>query len=276
MARSFAPSPTARHSASPIPCVADNACSVASFASRSRIGSATRPLSTAPSSSNTLARWMSKPHSSATLPLKNVKPPLTSAVTAPFARMVRTSVRAPGVSRTPSQVRSSADSGRPCNNATRSRRAAAKSSSPFMLRLVMLATRAPTPAKAANSSSVSPVTIVLSMSAMSSRFRRAVAGVSTASTAWPASAAASAAMAGGAGQGNSTASPADSTRAGPGWATDAARATSDASSRPGRAIRVRKCDVEWLMAGGSWPVSQRRASRCYHLPWQCHPPPGPR
>ena len=62
-------------------------------------GSAPPPCrcSAAPSSSRVLERCTSKPSSAATRPVKKVKPPETSAVSAPCARMVATSSRAPGV-----------------------------------------------------------------------------------------------------------------------------------------------------------------------------------
>ena len=73
--------------------------------------------------------------------VKSVKPPETRQVKVPCARMVATSVRAPGVSVMRSSITSSITaSGMPLSNATRSRNAGAKAISPRMARSVMAAT----------------------------------------------------------------------------------------------------------------------------------------
>ena len=91
---------------------------------------------------------------------------------APKARMVATSVRAPGENSVFRQVRSSATRFCPFNIATRSRNAVAKSISPFIERAVISAICCLMPACPAISSSVSEVTMVLSMSATSTALRR--------------------------------------------------------------------------------------------------------
>ena len=70
----------------------------------------------------------------------------------------------------------------PRSSPTRSIKAASKSSSPFMARAVISATRAPTPASSASSSIHSCWIIVLSISASSMVFRRPISGWHTRST----------------------------------------------------------------------------------------------
>jgi len=65
-----------------------------------RIGSPTCPVRPSSSSSSVLARSSWKPAAAATREVKKVKPPETSRHRAPFAAMVRTRVRAPGLSLT--------------------------------------------------------------------------------------------------------------------------------------------------------------------------------
>ena len=77
------------------------ACSAASLAARPRIGRADLAGQHArPATSSALAWWRANPAAAATRSVKKLKPPETSAVSAPSAAMVRTSVRAPGLSRT--------------------------------------------------------------------------------------------------------------------------------------------------------------------------------
>ncbi len=179
----------------------------------------------------------------ATRLVKNVKPPDTSAVVAPCARIVATNSIAPGVSTVRRQTVSSAVTDRPRSMATRSRSAWEKSISPFMLRRVIAATASPAPATAASSSSVSPMTIVLSMSASSSARRRWAAGPAIVSTGASPRSQAIACASGGTGRGRSTASPGDSQTGAP---VDNPRRNFSTRSRvsgatEGSATRVRTC-----------------------------------
>ena len=88
----------------------------------------------------TLASTRSNPSMPPTGSAKAVKPPDTSRVIAPRARIVRTRVAAPGLGRTRSARQSvMALSSSPSSKATRSRSAAAKSSSPCIARSVIAA-----------------------------------------------------------------------------------------------------------------------------------------
>ena len=141
MARSLAPSPVTSVSSGSSPRAARSSCSAASFDSRPKIGSTTVPASVSPASSSVLARVSSKPIMAATRLVNSVKPPETRQVKAPLARMVATSVRAPGVSVMRfSNTSSITDSGTPLSSATRSRSAGSKAISPRMARSVMAAT----------------------------------------------------------------------------------------------------------------------------------------
>ena len=119
-----------------------------------------------------------------------VNPPDTSAAYPPFAFIVATSARPPGMKVIRSaSTRAITPASRPVSNASRAFSAPSKSSSPFIARAVIAATSAPTPAMSASSSMHSCRIIVESMSASSIRFRRPAAGWTTMSTPIPCNAA---------------------------------------------------------------------------------------
>ena len=98
-----------------------------------------------------------------------MKPPDTKATEKPSRPMVRTSVRAPGVSRTAARTSSRTETGSPARAATRSCRLAVKSSSPRIARSVTAATSADRPACWASSSITSSWIRVESTSITTSR-----------------------------------------------------------------------------------------------------------
>ena len=65
-----------------------NSINAATLASRPRIGSLTVPAKNSPSTTRTLARASLKPIAAAIFSVNIVKPPETSTVCAPFARIV--------------------------------------------------------------------------------------------------------------------------------------------------------------------------------------------
>jgi hypothetical protein len=80
MATSFAPSPIASVSLGSRPRSERDSTSIASLASRPRIGSATVPESLSPSAISVLPRFSSKPTMAATRAVSSVKPPETRHV----------------------------------------------------------------------------------------------------------------------------------------------------------------------------------------------------
>ena len=106
--------------------------------------------------------------------VKTSKPPETSAVQAPLARIVCTRARPPDASvRRFAMMRSTTAASRPFSSATRSRKAGSKAISPFIERAVMAATRSLTPISSASSSMHSWSIMVESMSASRIFLRRA-------------------------------------------------------------------------------------------------------
>ena len=118
-----------------------NSIKLARLVSRPKIGSLTRPASNSPSSTSVLARVSSKPTIAAIGCVNSVKLPDTMQVKAPLARIVATSVRAPGVSVMRLRMTSPmVEVGSPLSKATRSRSAGSKAISPRMARSVIAAT----------------------------------------------------------------------------------------------------------------------------------------
>ena len=144
-----------------------------------RIGSRTRPMSCPPSISSTFACTAWKPRRAAILSAKVVKPPETSAVQAPLARIVASSAAAPGISVTRSRIASSRCASSPARSATRRASEPAKSSSPRIAASVTAAISARRSRSEAISSISSSSMIVLSMSATSRRLRRAASSPAT-------------------------------------------------------------------------------------------------
>src|SRR3954454_309454 len=112
--------------------------------------------------------------------VNRVKPPEIRQVQAPWARMVATSSRPPGVGTMRLASTSSTTlTGRSFNNATRSRSAGSNSISPRIARSVIAATWSFRPAKSANSSIHSWPIMVESMSARKSFLRLNARGCTT-------------------------------------------------------------------------------------------------
>ena len=115
--------------------------------------------------------------------VKAVNPPDTNAALAPCAFIVASKVSPPGISVMRSaSTRSMTDASSPASNPTRSCNAPSKSTSPFIARTVIAATRSPTPASVASSSMHSCWIMVESISASSRRFLRPSIGTTFRST----------------------------------------------------------------------------------------------
>lgn len=168
--------------------------------------------------------------------------------------MVATSVAAPGMKASRSCTAARARTGSPSSIATRSRSAAAKSSSPFIARAVIAAILSFSPAWSASSSSVSPTTMVLSMSATSRRLRRPSAACATRSKgASPRAARAAASAASGAASANGMSA------ASPGLSQSGAPASADPAHRP----------ADGIEHGAVEQPAPRRGDHGQH---QVHPP----
>ena len=166
---------------------AEISISASALAARPRIGSPTRPVKRPSCSSRRLARFSWKPSMAAMRVVKTSKPPETSAVQAPLARMVWTKARPPEANvRRLATMRSTTAASRPFSSATRSRKAGSKAISPFIERAVMVATRSLTPISSASSSMHSWSIMVESMSAMRIFLRRVSACWTITSTGSPA------------------------------------------------------------------------------------------
>ena len=189
MSRSFAPSPIAMVRDIATPSAAANRRSAAALPARSMTVPTTRPVSRPSTTSSRLASACSMPSRSARGRTISMKPPDTRATVKPSRLRVRTSVRAPGVSRTSARTSSSTDVGRPARCATRSRKLAAKSSSPRMARSVTAATSGPRPACAAISSITSSWISVESTSIITSRRPRRARPAGETATSTPCAAA---------------------------------------------------------------------------------------
>src|SRR5690625_2963953 len=166
MSRSLAPSPTAT--------TRDSGTSPAhsrrwrSLAARSTTGPVVRPVRRPSATSRRLAATWSMPSSAASGSTISRNPPETSPTRPPRPRTSATSSRAPAESSTAARTSSSTATSRPASVATRSRRLAAKSSSPRIARSVTSATCSRVPACSASSSMTSAVMSVESTS-MTSR-----------------------------------------------------------------------------------------------------------
>ncbi len=134
------------------------------------------------STTSVLARFSWKPMACAICDVNSVKPPETSAVCAPFARIVRTSARPPFVSVMRSSITcATTPASNPFNSATRSRSAGSKAISPRIARSVMAETCSFMPTRSASSSMHSCPIMVESISARNSFLRRPASGWQTTS-----------------------------------------------------------------------------------------------